>query len=66
MLRIRNYFALRLLALDIADGVSGFLAGGVASGRFADGVTDGWAFRVITLPGTLGVALGVVRGQYNG
>ena len=60
MLRTRNYFALGLLALDIADGVSGFLAGGVASGGFADGVADGGALGVITLPGTLGVALGVV------
>ena len=53
-------FTFRLLTLHIADGVSGFLAGGVASGGFADGVADGGALGVITLPGTLGVALGVV------
>ena len=55
-----------LLALDIADSVSGFLAGSVASGGFTDGVTDGRALGVITLPGTFGVALGVIGAGGHG
>ena len=42
--------AFGLLALNVADSVSGFSAGGVALGGFADWIADGWAVWVVALP----------------
>ena len=43
-------FALRLLALDVANGVLGFGAGSMAFRRFADGVANSGAVGVVALP----------------
>ncbi len=51
------YFALRLFAFDIANGVLGFSTRSVAFGGFANRVADGRTVRVITFPGALRVAL---------
>jgi hypothetical protein len=50
-------FTLGFLTLHIADGVLGFSATGVAFGRLTDRVADSRAVRIVTFPGTLGVAL---------
>ena len=50
-------FTFGLLALDVANGILGLSAGGVAFGGLADGVADGRAVRVVTFPGTLGMTL---------
>jgi hypothetical protein len=49
-------FTFGLFAFDIADCVFGFGAGSMAFGGFADWVANGWAVRVIALPGALGMA----------
>ena len=50
-------FALGFLALYVANGIFGFSTGSVALGRFADGVANGGAVRVIAFPRALGMAL---------
>ena len=53
----KRYLAVGLLALHVADGVFGLLAGGMAAGRLANRVAYGGTLGIVTLPSTLGVAL---------
>jgi hypothetical protein len=52
-------FTFRLLALDIADSILRFSAGCVTFGRLAHRVANSRAVRVVALPGTLRMTLGL-------
>ena len=51
------YLANRLLAFNIANSISGFLATGVAFWRLANWIANSVALGVIAFPSALGVAL---------
>ena len=62
--------AIRLLAFNVTDCISGFLARRMASWRLAHRVANCWAFGVITFPCALGMTLGFLEfdggGQQKG
>jgi len=63
------YLADGLLALDVAVGVGGLFAGGVALGGLADRLADGRALGLVALPGALWVAFcggGLAEGDGGG
>ena len=48
--------AVGLLAFHVTDSVSRLLAGSVASRGLAYRIANGWAFRIVAFPSTLGMA----------